>query len=213
MGVLQNPQHERFCQELNKLICAGGNVRESRSAAYQAAGYETKAEYLPDNARKLANRPDVKGRLAELRTRSATLAEIDAGWCLLVLKRRVERADRYNIDDYLTPAMEGAPRYPDIARASREELGRLSELTLEEEIIDAGEDTMRRVRKTKFKGYVDVEAAVGLIAKINGYLAPTRVAPTNPAGDGPATFLVRWQDPVDAPNPPTAPPQAVSAAP
>lgn len=183
MSLLANHQWEKFCQELHRRELEGMAAKQARDEAYAAAGYLGQQKYLSANARKLTQKPEIKKRLGELRTRSAELAEIDAGWCLLKLKRRVELIDDFNLDDYLTEAVaDGAARYFDISQASRDQLARLSELNIEEEILDAGEETMRHVRKTRLKGHTDIEAAIGLIARIQGYAKPDKVAFTDPSG-------------------------------
>lgn len=162
MGVLGNFQHEKFCQEYHKLLWSGGKPKDSRVAAYKAAGFDAEQQYIADNARKLANRKDVKGRLTELSEYAATMAGIDAGWAMLVLKRRVDLIDDFNIDDYLTPATEELPRrHLDISKCDKDQLRRLAEVSIKD-----GE--------FKIKGYGDLAGPLGLMAKIAGWLAPEK---------------------------------------
>jgi len=44
----------------------------------------------------------------------------------------------------------------------------------------------------------DVVAAARLLAEIEGWYAPKKIAPTNPDGDGPAVHVFRWQNPSGA---------------
>jgi len=118
VSALGNPKHERFCQELHKLVWAGGSTKESRITAYQAAGFMALGESLNDNARRFANLKHIKARLAELSDYAAKLAGIDAGWAMLRLKQLAES----NLDDYLGPADEDHNRYFTIGKTSREKL-------------------------------------------------------------------------------------------
>ena len=193
MGVLHNPQHERFCQELHKLIWAGGKVKESRASAYQVVGYQTKPEYVIDNARKLANRPDVRARLDELAQQSAVRASCDAGWAMMQIKAFVTA----NIDDYLSPPDSDGQRYTELGNVSRDKLGLLSELSQEETTEPRVGDELRSVRKVKLKLH-DKIAALRLMAEIAGWKAPAKVAATNPDGTQSAPLqvieIVRFTD-------------------
>lgn len=169
-------------------------------AAYQAAGFKVPSrngreqQDLGANARRLANHKGVKARVAELASRAAQLASLDAGWAMLHLKGMVES----NIDDYLSAPDEEGRRYFAIDTVSREKLGLLAELHQDEEteIGDPTPDgktlTVRRIRKVKVK-LPDRIAAIGQMARIAGWLAPQKVAPTNPAGDGPAEVTHRHE--------------------
>lgn len=194
MGVLFNPQHQRFCEEFHKRVWAGESRRGASIAAYQAAGYRTKPEFIADNARKLLNRPDIKARLVEMRTRSATIAEIDAAWCILKLKGLVEA----NIDDYLATPDESGRRAFAIGNVSREKLGLLAELHQEEERT-LGDDLLA-VRKVRIKLH-DRIAAIRLIREIAGVGAPAKVAATDPTGEHAAPpqviEIVRFSPPPD----------------
>lgn len=181
MGVLGNFDHERFCQAAHKRIWAG----ERHVAAYHAAYRETiyrgadpDEQAIAPNVRKLRNRKEVKARLAELADVAAKMAGLDAGLAMLQLKARIWD---FNLDDYLSPRGDGFQRFFDISNATREQMGKLSEMTIEEEIVDAGEDTMRKVRKIKLKGH-DPASVIGLMARIGGWEAPKKVAPTTPDG-------------------------------
>lgn len=173
MGVLGNFDHERFCQAAHKRIWAG----ERHVAAYHAAYRETiyrgsdpDEQAIAPNVRKLRNRKEIKARLRDLADVAAKMAGIDAGLAMLQLKARVWD---FNLDDYLTPRGDGFQRFFDISNATREQIGKLSEMTIEEEIVDVGEDTMRKVRKIKLKGH-DPASVIGLMARIGGWEAPKK---------------------------------------
>jgi hypothetical protein len=181
MGTLGNLNHERFAQDAHKRIWSGQKRAEALTAAYLATVYEGDNPDSPsvqDNARRLANQKPVKDRLAELADYSSKLAGIDASWAMLELARRVKD---FNLDDYLSPPGFGG-RFFTIDEATRDQLGKLSELTIDEEIIEAGEDTMRKVRKIKLKPY-DAAAIIGLMARIGGWEAPKKIAPTDADGN------------------------------
>jgi len=180
MGALGNLNHERFCQEAHKRIWAGAKRKEALTEAYKIAVYEGDNPDLPsigDNARRLANQKPVAARLAELADYSSRLAGIDASWAMLELARRVMD---FNLDDYLSPPGQGG-RFFTIDEATRDQLGKLSELTIDEEIIEAGDETMRKIRKIKLKPY-DAAAIIGLMARIGGWEAPKKIAPTDAEG-------------------------------
>lgn len=175
MGVLGNRDHERFCQAAHARIWGGEKHVAAYTAAYRDTIYKgsnPNDQAIAPDVRRLRNRKEVKARLAELADYAAKMAGIDAGWAMLQLKARV--AD-FNLDDYLTLRGDGFQRFFDISSASREQLGKLSELTIEEEIVDAGEDTMRKVRKIKLKPY-DPASIIGLMARMAGWEAPKKIA-------------------------------------
>jgi hypothetical protein len=175
MGTLGNLDHERFCQAAHKRIWAGEKHVSAFHAAYIEAIYEgddTPADdAIAPNVRRLRNRPDVKARLTELAEYSAKLAGIDAGWAQLKLRDMVEA----NLDDFLGPKDEEGNRYFDIGKVPREKLAQLIELQQEQTIEEGsrGEDSIRTVRKVRLK-LPDKIQALGLMAKIAGWLAPEK---------------------------------------
>ena len=172
MGVLANPDHERCCQIAHKRIWSG----EQRTTALLAAYVETIYDGLePDsnatqaNSRKFFNRPDAKKRMAELAEYAAKLAGIDAGWAQLKLRAMVEA----NIDDFLSPADAEGHRYLTLRDVPRENLLHVVELNQEETSEKIGRESVRDIRRVKIK-LPDKIAALGLMAKIAGWLAPER---------------------------------------
>jgi hypothetical protein len=181
MGALGNPKHERFCQEVHKRIWAGGAVSDSRTEAYKLVGFDSSDTCVADNARKLANRKDVKARLAELAEYAAKLAGIDAAWGMVKLRQLVE----FNLDDFLSPPDAMGYRYFDLSEVPSEKIGLLAELSLEQ-VHEAGatkDDPGREIRKVRLKGS-DRISALSLMAKIGGWEAPVRKEITG-AGGGP----------------------------
>ena len=170
MGVLSNFDHERFCQLAHKRIWAGEKQVEACEAAYREAICEgaenTKPTDFAANVRKLRNRPEIKARLQELADYAAKLAGIDAGWAQLKLRDMVEA----NLDDFLSTTDAEGHRYLTLREVDRNKLANVVELHQEEITEDDGD---RAVRKIRIK-LPDKIAALGLMAKIAGWLAPER---------------------------------------
>ena len=170
MGVLSNFDHERFCQLAHKRIWAGEKQVEACEAAYREAICEgaenTKPADFAANVRKLRNRPEIKARLQELADYAAKLAGIDAGWAQLKLRDMVEA----NLDDFLSTTDAEGHRYLTLREVDRNKLANVVELHQEEITEDDGD---RAVRKIRIK-LPDKIAALGLMAKIAGWLAPER---------------------------------------
>ena len=173
MGILLNIDHERFCQAAHKLIWSGEKHVAAYHAAYIETIYEGSGEPFDEaiaaNVRKLRNRTEVKARLQELAEYAAKLAGIDAGWAQLKLRDMVEA----NLDDFLGPPNDDGVRHFDIGKVSREKLAQLVELNQEETIEFDDDEPARRVRKVRLK-LPDKIAALGLMAKIAGWLAPEK---------------------------------------
>jgi hypothetical protein len=170
MGVLSNFDHERFCQLAHKRIWAGEKQVEACEAAYREAICEgaenTKPRDFAANVRKLRNRPEITARLQELADYAAKLASIDAGWAQLKLRDMVEA----NLDDFLSTTDAEGHRYLTLREVDRNKLANVVELHQEETTEDDGD---RAVRKIRIK-LPDKIQALGLMAKIAGWLAPER---------------------------------------
>jgi hypothetical protein len=193
MGALLNHDHERFCQELRKRILAGEKRASARVGAYRATMYTGKAiddTALSPNARRLANRKDVAARLGELDDFAAKLAGIDSGWALLKLKKLADAIENFNLDDYLGPVNDKGRRYFDLSRVPPEKLAILSELAIDDTTIvkpslEEGEpDEIHHSRKMKLKGpaKADMVGPIALMARIAGWEAPKKIAPTDKDG-------------------------------
>lgn len=180
MGVLQNFLHERFCQALHVRLWSGEKQSKARLAAYREhiyRGTNSDDRALLPNTRKLCGREDVKARLIELAERSATLAAIEGGWIMIQAKNLLDEIDQHNLDDFLTPKDEFGKRDIDVSRASREQLARLTELAIE---------PGKYGTKIKIKGpdrYSAKPAILALIARVGGYEAPKKIAPTDKDGN------------------------------
>lgn len=126
MAVLDNARHERIAQ----LLAANCSAEEASAQA----GYDRNKSSFAPNARKRAQRPEIRARVKELQGQVADrLVDVTAEW----IQQRVAK-------------------------------------------IAAAEIPIEDVRAS------DVIAAARLLAQmIPGAMAPTKVASTNPDGDGP----------------------------
>lgn len=174
MGVLGNPQHEKFAQEFHRLVWIGTKPSEARLSAYKDAGFQTQDDtFAAANARKLTQRGEVRARLKELSENSEFLSCTDAAWAQRKLKALVE----CNLARYMTtPDSEGIRRL-DLSKATDEEIGLLLEIGQDEETRMEGEEddkTEVRIRKIRIKR-ADPIAAIRLMAEIAGWKAPEKV--------------------------------------
>lgn len=188
MGTLGNFDHERFCQAAHKRIWSGEQRKSALTAAYIECIFDGEDPNVPsvaDNARKLANRPDVKGRMAELADFSAKLAGIDANWAVL----RAKRIADFDATEFL---------------AGR---GDLSDLPGDVEIAEEaapepaeGEERAapkRMLFKTKIKA-ADRLGAIAFMAKLMGWEAPKKTAFTDTAGNSLETLVVASMKPKES---------------
>lgn len=143
MPILNNPRHERFCQEL-----ASGKTTD---VAYQLAGYSPN----PGNAGTLRKKQQIQRRLGELLDKrdaldqQATAKALDK---LAITKESVlaelAKIGFANMQDYMTVGADGAPtlNFKDL---TREQAAALIEITVEE--FRDGRTDAREVRRVKFK--------------------------------------------------------------
>lgn len=181
---LKNWYHERFAQDLARRLCAGEVPSVARPTAYREAfankpGFDPEGSSLADNARRLANQPNVKARVRQLTHRATVLADTDRAWCVAQLRQRVEG---FNLDDYLSGQPGDTGRRFDLDQLTREELGRLSEISVEEEVKGDGEDEeLIKLRRIRLKPY-DPIATIRLIADLSGAMPPSRHEHAGPGG-------------------------------
>ncbi|MGC1902074.1 MAG: terminase small subunit, partial [Pseudolabrys sp.] len=81
MGILTNPRHELFAQELAK--------GKSATEAYTLAGYKP----CRQNAARLTTNDDIRARLAEIQAQAATKSEVTVQSLLDELEHARARAD------------------------------------------------------------------------------------------------------------------------
>lgn len=181
MGVLRNPAHERFCHAVRDRMLDGDSRAVACTAAYveviydpadsRASGSDTA---IPANARRLANRPEVKARIQELADHESYVASIDRAWLLLQARKDYERNAKVNLDDYLTAPDEDGKRQIDLSGLSRDKLGVLTIETIEP---DSGKCKLRGPSKA------DQLALLTFIERVGGFGAPAKVASTDAAGN------------------------------
>lgn len=190
MGALGNLDHERFCQALHKRLWAGSKRSQALALTYRETMYSgTNADdaAIKPNARRLANSKRIAARLKELNDYAAKLSGLDAGWALLQLHQVVTEAQAYTLDHYIARNEDGTRRPEfDISIVPDERIARLTEMTTETIITrDAdGNETVRR--KIKIKGpdkFSVIPTTIDKMAALAGWKAPTKIAPTNVAGD------------------------------
>lgn len=85
MAALRDRRHEKVAQLLA--------VMKSAEEASREAGYKDGSSFA-DNARKRANRPDIKARVAELQAKEADLVSINVEW----LKREAAEVAGVKLD-------------------------------------------------------------------------------------------------------------------
>lgn len=146
MPVLDNEQHERFCQ----LKVTGSTDID----AYVAAGY--KHNY--GNASALAREAHVKARITELLQAAAKDAEVSVADVL----RELAKLGFANMADYMRTTPGGDPAL-DFSALTRDQAAALVEVTVED-FVDGRGDDARDVRRVKFK-LADKRAALVDIGK------------------------------------------------
>lgn len=91
MPVLNNPRHEKFCQELAKGASCG--------AAYMAAGYDSDEGSAFSAGSRLYKKDEIKARVAEIQERAASRVEekiaVSKAWVIERLVQNVERAMQF----------------------------------------------------------------------------------------------------------------------
>jgi hypothetical protein len=97
MSALGIPQYELFCRECVELLLEyaveGANaVKRARDEAYKRAGFAPNS----DNARRFANRPQIKARVSELFNEALEYRDVRVASVLT----RIDRVGRANVVDF-----------------------------------------------------------------------------------------------------------------
>ncbi|MGA6937697.1 MAG: terminase small subunit [Pseudolabrys sp.] len=185
MGILTNPRHELFAQELAK--------GKSATEAYTLAGYKP----CRQNAARLTTNDDIRARLAEIQAQAATKSEVTVQSLLDELEHARARADSL---DQLGAAVKAISEKAKISGL----------LTTKIEITNNSGDTpddwvnamlsgpgspieqFRPVDERDRQGLKDlVERAACEIAE---YLAALKARPVCAERVDPANLPSRWQD-------------------
>ena len=185
MGILTNPRHELFAQELAK--------GKSATEAYTLAGYKP----CRQNAARLTTNDDIRARLAEIQAQAATKSEVTVQSLLDELEHARARADSL---DQLGAAVKAISEKAKISGL----------LTTKIEITNNSGDTpddwvnamlsgpgspieqFRPVDERDRQGLKDlVERAA---CEITEYLAALKARPVCAERVDPANLPSRWQD-------------------
>lgn len=174
---LRDRARENFCQGL-----AAG---ESLYDAFAAAGFKRPA----GNAQRLLREPEVAARVAYLLEKVAPLDETLLAWRRLQHRRALENVAGTNRLSLFVPTMgyvgKGKGRRAVVRGVA---LKPFDELTPDQlALIDGIEITDKGVLKVSMPKRLDARAQ---LAKLDGLDKPVKVAPTNSAGDGPASLTI-----------------------
>jgi phage terminase small subunit len=167
VGVLKNPKHELFAQELAK--------GKTQLEAYEAAGYKPN----DSAAARLCGNVRVTERIAELLEGAAAKTGITIERVL----NELALLGFSNMADYMRVGSNGDPML-DFSKITRDQAAALTEVTVEDFVDGRGEDA-RDVRRVKFK-LADKRAALVDIGKTLG-MFKDRIEHSGKDG-GPITF-------------------------
>lgn len=112
MPALRDPQHERFALEFVEGCMGGKGKTAAYEDAYKAAGYAPSAP----NARRLAQNPKVRRRIAELVEEAAEFANVRVRRLVV----EIDRVGRANFADFWTQDANGRLRLKSIDELPRE---------------------------------------------------------------------------------------------
>lgn len=186
MPELIDPREEEACQ----LRASGKTQKEAFDEVFKPDP-ESKA----NNSSRFFRRDDVKARVAEIKRRRAVLADLDDAWVLKQLKAiagQGELIGKANLDDFFVHTADGKRVGIELTDVPRAKMAALEEVTIEQ-FTEGPKDDPQTVRRTKIKlkATTGAIAANKLIGDWLGMWAPTKIAPTNAKGDGPAEMHVK----------------------
>src|SRR5216684_2078013 len=181
MPELIDPREENACQ-----LRASGKTQLD---AYNAA-FEVPDDSKANNSSRFFRKPEIRGRVTAIKRRRATLADLDEGFVLHHLKAIAKNGaliGNANLDDYFERTKDGKRIGIDLTDVPRAKMAALDEVTIEQ-YTEGPRDDPQTIKRTKIKLKPPAGAmtAAKLIGDWLGMWAPTKIAPTNPAGDGPA---------------------------
>jgi hypothetical protein len=170
MSALRNIKHERFALLVACLV--------PHQQAAKEAGIDT---VYPGNVARIARRKDVRRRIDELSADSEAVVREKRSR----IEARLNAAAYGNIMEFAVIDEEtGALVTIDWRKVKESDLP----VTMEGFAFDR--ETGRLVKFERDNAM----NAVAQLRDMLGFKAPTKVAPTNPGGDGPAVLEVRWRD-------------------
>jgi Terminase small subunit len=168
MPELIDPREEKACQ-----LRASGKTQVD--AYYEVFDGPRES----NNSSRFFRKDYIKIRVAEIKRRRATLADLDDAWVL----KRLKRVADANLDDYFARNPQNQRVAIDLTEVDREQMANLQEVSVDE-FIDGPRDDPDRIRRTKLKLEPRLPA-LKMIGDWLGMWAPTKIAPTNPEGDAP----------------------------
>lgn len=165
MSALVNPKHERYAFERALLV--------PRLQAARAAGYEN---MTAGNAAKLDRKPKIAARIAELRGDDVEMLRAKRA----KIEERLSKSAYGDILDLAKIDPETKKPVIDWQAVKESDLS----VTISEFVFDKETGEMVRFKRD------DANAAIAQLRDLHGFSAPKKIAPTNPAGDGPAEMKV-----------------------
>jgi phage terminase small subunit len=163
MPILKHAKYEIFAQEVAK----GTSLED----AHVIAGYKRNAS----NASTLSRKPEIAGRITELKQLGATSAIKAIG----VTKERIVKIGFSNMLDYVRISADGLP-YCDFSAITRDQAAAIQEVNVEVgsaiEYNEKGERTAVPVRKVRFK-LADKRAALIDMGKHLGMFKEDQIVP------------------------------------
>jgi hypothetical protein len=183
---LSDRKRERFCEEL----IVGTELYE----AHGIAGFKSPR----GNAQRMLREPEVVARLEYLCKKIEPFEETIRAYRRLCIRRKLDNivdADRLSFfEEYRV-------------RGKRKlRLKSIDDLTPDQRaLVEDVEITKGGIKITMPNRL----GALNALRDMDGFRAPTRVAPTDASGNGPAVLEIRWKDPLDAA---TTDPEAAAAA-
>jgi hypothetical protein len=180
MPELEDTREEEACN-----LRASGKTQKDAFEAVFKDNPDSKA----NNSSRFFRQDYIKVRVAEIKRRRAVLADLDDAWVLKQLKaiaKQGELIGNANLDDYFHHNAEGQRIGIELADVPRAKMAALEEVTIEQSTKGSKDDLETIVKtKIKLKAPTGAMTAAKMIGDWLGMWAPTKIAPTNPAGDGP----------------------------
>ena len=176
MPYLGNDKYEKFCQEWVDLLLSGENEKSARLKAYEAAGFGVRGtSSFEHNARKFANRKEIKARKQEIFREQLQYREITRAGLVL----RVDRVGRANLVDFFerveVPAINGPDfeiRLKDITTLPRELTEAVAEIRFDDNgrpILKLHDKNQANFTLLKLFGPAEAPAATTNINVLNGF--------------------------------------------
>ena len=176
MPYLGNDKYEKFCQEWVDLLLSGEDEKSARLKAYEAAGFGVRGtSSFEHNARKFANRKEIKARKQEIFREQLQYREITRAGLVL----RVDRVGRANLVDFFerveVPTVNGSGfeiRLRDITTLPRELTEAVAEIRFDDNgrpILKLHDKNQANFTLLKLFGPAEASQAATNINVLNGF--------------------------------------------